>query len=56
MTHTYLAANQTNWDDRASLHAARDGSGYVVQQFIDDRAERAGVAPLSYSLRATQAA
>lgn len=38
MTHTYLAANQANWDDRASLHAARDGSGYVVQQFIDDRA------------------
>ncbi|KAM9862178.1 hypothetical protein ACI1US_01928 [Leucobacter sp. BZR 635] len=35
MTNEYFAANQANWDDRAPLHAARDGSGYGVQEFID---------------------
>lgn len=31
-------ANRANWDDRAVLHAARDGSGYGVGRFIEDRA------------------
>lgn len=38
MPADYFAANQANWDDRAGLHAARDGSGYGVQRFIDDPA------------------
>lgn len=38
MPTDYFAANQANWDDRAGLHAARDGSGYGVQRFIDDPA------------------
>ncbi|GAA1321607.1 class I SAM-dependent methyltransferase [Leucobacter albus] len=33
----YLAANEANWNDRAGLHAARDGSGYGVGRYIDDR-------------------
>lgn len=32
----YLDANRRNWDDRAALHAARDGSGYDVRRYIDD--------------------
>lgn len=36
MTTDCIAANRANWDDRAPLHAARDGSGYGVQQFLDD--------------------
>lgn len=38
MPTDYFAANQANWDDRAGLHAARDGSGYGVQRFIDNPA------------------
>ncbi|GAS87386.1 class I SAM-dependent methyltransferase [Mycolicibacterium brisbanense] len=37
MMTDFFNANRANWDDRAGLHAARDGSGYRVQQFIDDR-------------------
>lgn len=37
-TSDYLAVNRENWDDRAALHAARDGSGYVVQRYVDDPA------------------
>ncbi|UOR01113.1 class I SAM-dependent methyltransferase [Leucobacter allii] len=37
MTPDYFAVNRANWDDRAALHAARDGSGYGVQRYIDDR-------------------
>ena len=37
MTAEHIAANQANWNERATLHAARDGSGYEVQQFIADR-------------------
>ncbi len=34
----YLDTNRANWDDRASLHAARaSGRGYEVQRYIDDR-------------------
>ncbi|MEH3139542.1 MAG: class I SAM-dependent methyltransferase [Mycobacterium kyogaense] len=32
----YFAFNRANWDQRAVLHAARDGSGYGVQRFIDN--------------------
>jgi SAM-dependent methyltransferase len=39
----YLEANRANWDDRASAHAARNGSGYQVQQYIDDRRLLSGV-------------
>ncbi|MFF8819322.1 class I SAM-dependent methyltransferase [Leucobacter sp. NPDC015123] len=37
-TSDYLAANEANWDNRAPLHAARDGSGYGVDTYIDDQA------------------
>lgn len=37
-TSDYLAANQANWDDRAPLHAARDGSGYGVARYLNDPA------------------
>ncbi|WP_433675432.1 class I SAM-dependent methyltransferase [Microbacterium gorillae] len=30
-------ANRANWDDRAVLHAARDGSGYAVDRYVEDR-------------------
>jgi len=33
----YLDTNRANWNDRASLHAARTGHGYGVQRYIDDR-------------------
>jgi SAM-dependent methyltransferase len=33
----FFGANRANWDDRATLHAARDGTGYRIQQFIEDR-------------------
>lgn len=33
----YLDTNRQNWDDRASMHAARNGLGYQVQRYIDDR-------------------
>jgi hypothetical protein len=33
----YLEANRANWDDRASLHAARNGFGYETQRYVDDR-------------------
>lgn len=33
----YLEANRANWNDRASVHAARNGLGYRVQRYIDDR-------------------
>ncbi|MBK0422266.1 class I SAM-dependent methyltransferase [Leucobacter sp. CSA2] len=32
----YLAANQANWDERATLHAARSGSGYATGRFVED--------------------
>lgn len=37
MTSDYIDANRANWDERATLHAARDGSGYGVQRYVDDR-------------------
>lgn len=37
MTAEYLDANRANWNERATLHAARDGSGYGVQRYVDDR-------------------
>lgn len=37
MKSEWIAANRANWNDRATIHAARDGTGYQVQQFIDDR-------------------
>ncbi|MBL3699628.1 class I SAM-dependent methyltransferase [Leucobacter luti] len=36
MTTDYIAANQANWDERAALHAARDGSGYEAQRYVDN--------------------
>jgi SAM-dependent methyltransferase len=35
---SHLDANRANWDDRASVHAARTGLGYGVQRYVDDRA------------------
>jgi len=35
---SHLDANRANWDDRASVHAARTGFGYGVQRYVDDRA------------------
>lgn len=32
----YFDANRANWDDRAALHAARDGTGYDVSRYIAD--------------------
>lgn len=32
----YFEANRANWNERASLHAARDRSGYGVAEFIRD--------------------
>ncbi|MCS5736123.1 class I SAM-dependent methyltransferase [Herbiconiux daphne] len=32
----YLDTNRANWNDRASVHAARNGLGYGVQRYIDD--------------------
>lgn len=37
MTTEYIEANRANWDERATLHAARDGSGYGVLRYVDDR-------------------
>lgn len=37
MTAEYIDANRANWNERATLHAARDGSGYGVQRYVDDR-------------------
>lgn len=34
MTSDYTNANRANWDQRATLHAARDGSGYGVQRYV----------------------
>jgi SAM-dependent methyltransferase len=36
MTSDYIDANRANWDERATLHAARDGSGYGVQRYVAD--------------------
>ncbi|OZD43206.1 SAM-dependent methyltransferase [Rhodococcus sp. 06-1477-1B] len=36
MTSDYIDANRANWDERATLHAARDGSGYGIERYIDD--------------------
>lgn len=33
----YVEANRANWNDRASVHAARNGLGYRVQRYVDDR-------------------
>lgn len=38
MTSAYIDANRANWDERATLHAARDGSGYGVQRYVADPA------------------
>ncbi|MEU9807035.1 class I SAM-dependent methyltransferase [Mycobacterium sp. NPDC050853] len=35
-TH-WSGANRANWNERAVIHAARNGSGYQVQKFVDDR-------------------
>ena len=35
MTIDYIAANRDNWNDRAELHAARDGTGYEVQRYVE---------------------
>ena len=44
MTSTeYFDANRANWNERASLHAARDGSGYGVAEFIRDPKALSGV-------------
>ncbi|MFF0910666.1 hypothetical protein ACFWZW_08270 [Microbacterium enclense] len=43
MTTDFIDANRANWDERATLPAARDGSGYGVQRYVEDRA-RAAVA------------
>ncbi|MEX0153505.1 hypothetical protein [Microbacterium sp. LMI1-1-1.1] len=43
MTTDFIDANRANWDERATLHAARDGSGYGVQRYVEDR-DRAAVA------------
>ena len=32
----FVEANRANWDERAELHAARDGSGYGIERFVDD--------------------
>lgn len=32
----FVEANRANWNERAELHAARDGSGYGIERFIDD--------------------
>jgi len=40
---SYLDTNRANWNDRASVHAARTGLGYGVQRYIDDRALLSGV-------------
>lgn len=37
MTTEYLDANRANWNERATLHAARDGSGYGVLRYVGDR-------------------
>ncbi len=37
MTSDFIDANRANWDERATLHAARDGSGYGVQRYVSDR-------------------
>lgn len=36
MTTEFIDANRANWDERATLHAARDGSGYGVERYIQD--------------------
>lgn len=33
----HFDTNRANWDDRAEVHAARDGSGYDVARYIADR-------------------
>ncbi|MCC4247875.1 MULTISPECIES: class I SAM-dependent methyltransferase [Microbacterium] len=37
MSTEYLDANRANWNERATLHAARDGSGYGVLRYVEDR-------------------
>lgn len=39
----FLEANRANWDNRASLHAARNGFGYGTQQYLDDPEQLSGV-------------
>lgn len=36
MTTEFIDANRANWDERATLHAARDGSGYGIERYIQD--------------------
>lgn len=36
MTAEYFDANRANWNERATLHAARDGSGYGVLRYVED--------------------
>ncbi|GAA1875565.1 methyltransferase [Williamsia serinedens] len=43
MKDDHLASNQENWDQRAVLHAARDGSGYAVQTYVDGPAKLSDV-------------
>ncbi len=38
MTTEYIDANRANWNERATLHAARDGSGYGVLRYVEDPA------------------
>jgi SAM-dependent methyltransferase len=38
MTSEYIDANRANWNERATLHAARDGSGYGVLRYVEDPA------------------
>ncbi|CAD6007140.1 bifunctional 2-polyprenyl-6-hydroxyphenol methylase/3-demethylubiquinol 3-O-methyltransferase UbiG [Agreia sp. COWG] len=38
-----IRANRSNWDDRATAHAARSGAGYRVQRYVDDRETLSGV-------------
>jgi SAM-dependent methyltransferase len=37
MDHEHLETNRANWDERAGLHAAREGTGYETRRFVDDR-------------------
>ena len=37
MDESWIEANRANWDQRAPLHAARDGSGYDVPRYVADR-------------------
>lgn len=39
----YVNTNRANWDERAAAHAARNGLGYRVQRYVDDRELLSGV-------------